>query len=296
MSKVTFNFNPQTSETMNITSVSSAVPASRAHWITTFARLGLSAKGVVYCLVGLMAFLAAFEIGGKNTQDTGKSAIFQFILEQPFGKILLGLVAVGLLCFAMWRFIEAFMDTEHKGTEAKGIGRRIGYAFSGAVYVGLAFYAAKAALGSGSNQGGSNSQQTLVQELLQKPFGQWLVGAIALGIIGMGLYQIYRAYSGKYLKKIQANRLRPDVQKLLLRSGKIGYTARGIVWGIIGFLFMKAALHANSSEAGNTQDAFSFLEDSSYGSILLGAVALGLICYGIFMFVRAKCEVINTTT
>ncbi len=279
---------------MNITSLSSAVPAPRAHWITTFARVGLTAKGIVYCLVGLMAFMAAFGLGGKTTQDTGKASIFNFILDQPFGKILLGLVAVGLLCFALWRFIEAFMDTENKGTEAKGIGRRIGYAFSGLIYSGLAFYAGKAVLGNGSSQGGGNSQQSLVQELLQKSYGQWLLGAIALGIIAVGLYQIYRAYSGKYLKKIQANKLRPDVQKLLLRSGKVGYTARGIVWGIIGFLFMKAALHANSAEAGDTQSAFSFLENSSYGSFLLGAVAFGLICYGIFMFVRAKCEVINT--
>ncbi|PSR54206.1 hypothetical protein AHMF7605_12075 [Adhaeribacter arboris] len=280
---------------MNITSLSSSLPHVQPHWVTVFARVGLTAKGIVYCLVGIMAFMAAFEIGGKSVADTGKAGIFQFILHQPFGKILLGLVAIGLLCFAIWRFIEAFLDTEHKGTNAKGIGRCIGYAFSGVVYLGLAYYAATAALGKSNGQSGSeNTQQTLVHQLLEKPFGQWLVGALALGIIFLGIYQIYRAYSGEYLKKIQANRLRPNVQKLLLRAGKIGYTARGIVWSIIGFLFLKAALHANSSEAGGTQNAFSFLENANYGSILLGAVALGLTSYGIFMFVRAKCEVIST--
>ncbi len=244
-----------------------------------------------------MAFMAAFEIGGKTEQDTGKAGIFQFILNQPFGKILLGLVAIGLLCYAVWRLIEAFMDTENKGNQAKGIGYRIGYAVSGLAYGALAFFAGNMALGNNNSQGSSdNSQQNLVQTLLEKPFGQWLVGALALGIMALGIYQIYRAYSGKYLKKIQANRLRPDMQKLLLRSGQFGYTARGIVWGIIGFLFLKAAFHTNSAEAGNTQNAFSFLENASYGSFLLGAVALGLIGYGIFMFVRAKCELINTNT
>ncbi|QMU29177.1 DUF1206 domain-containing protein [Adhaeribacter radiodurans] len=280
---------------MNITSVSSSLTHPQPHWITLFARVGLTAKGIVYCLVGLMAFMAAFDLNGKTVQDTSKAGIFHFIQEQPFGKILIGLVALGLLCFAVWRFIEAFMDTEHKGTKPKGIGRRIGYAFSGIVYLGFAFYAGKEALGKSSGQSGNdNTQQSLVHQLLDKPFGQWLVGALALGIIFLGIYQIYRAYSGEYLKKIQANQLRPEVQKLLLRAGKIGYTARGIVWGIIGFLFLKAALHANASEAGGTQNAFSFLENASFGSFLLGAVALGLIGYGIFMFVRAKCEIINT--
>ncbi len=286
-----------TLKTMNITSISSSLPSSQPQWITTFARLGLSAKGIVYCLTGLLAFMAAFEINGKTEQDTGKTGIFQFVLHQPFGKISLGLIAVGLLCYAIWRFIEAFLDTEHKGSQAKGIGYRVGYAGSGAIYGALAFIAGNMAIGNNNSQGGNdNPQQNIVQALLEKSFGQWLVGAIALGIITLGIYQIYRAYSGKYLKKIQANRLRPEMQKLLLQSGKFGYTARGIVWGIIGFLFLKAAFHANSAEAGNTQNAFSFLENASYGSILLGAVALGLICYGIFMFVRAKCELINTNS
>ncbi|MDQ4139530.1 MAG: DUF1206 domain-containing protein [Bacteroidota bacterium] len=280
---------------MNITSISSSHHRAQPHWIALFARLGLTAKGIVYCLVGIMAFMAAFEIGGKSIQDTDKAGIFQFIQHQPFGKVLLGLIAIGLLCFTIWRFIEAFLDTEHKGKNAKGIGRRLGYVFSGIVYLGFAFYAGTTALGKSTGQSASgNTEQTLVHQLLEKPFGQLLVGALALIIIALGIYQIYRAYSGEYLKKIQANHLRPQVQKLLLRAGKLGYTARGIVWGIIGFLFLKAALHANSSEAGGTQNAFSFLENSSYGSILLGAVALGLIGYGIFMFVRAKCEVIST--
>ncbi len=209
---------------MNITSISSSLPSSQPQWITTFARLGLTAKGIVYCLIGLMAFMAAFEIGGKTEQDTGKTGIFRFILHQPFGKILLGLIAIGLLCYAIWRIIEAFLDTEHKGSHAKGIGYRIGYAGSGLVYGALAFFAGTMAFGNNNGQGSSdNSRQNMVQVLMEKPFGQWLVGAIALGIIALGVYQIYRAYSNKYLKKIQANRLRPDLQKLLLRSGKFGY-------------------------------------------------------------------------
>ncbi len=277
---------------MNLSSISSTQP----QWVKRFARFGLAAKGVVYCLVGILAFMAAFEIGGSSERNLNKQGIFRFILDQPFGRILLALVAAGLVCYTLWRLTQAFLDTEHKGTDAKGIGRRLGYAFSGLVYGFLAYGSFRMVLGRQGNQGGDRSQQTLVWEILQKPFGQWLVGLIGLCIIGIGLYQIYRALSGEYLKNVQTSSIRTELKEMIIRSGKIGYIARGIVWGLIGYLFIKAALEANASQAGGSSSAFAFLEKGSYGSILLGAVALGLFCYGIFMFVRARYEVINTNS
>ena len=180
-----------------------------------------------------------------------------------------------------------------KGSDAKGIGKRIGYAFSGVIYGGLAFYAAQLVLGNGNSSGGGDSRQTLAGKLLEQPFGQWLVGIVAVGTIALGLYQIYKAISGKYLKNVRTASIQANIKDMLMKAGKVGYIARGIVWGIIGFLFLKAAMNSNAQEAGGSTSAFQFLEQS-YGSILLGAIALGLICYGVFMFVRARYEVINT--
>ncbi|MGA0555754.1 DUF1206 domain-containing protein [Larkinella sp. VNQ87] len=279
---------------MNVSSISSHIPSTQPQWVKRFASFGLAAKGVVYCLVGILAFMAAFEIGGRSEQNLTKQGVFRFILEQPFGQALLALVATGLVCYALWRLTQAFLDNERKGTDAKGIGRRAGYAFSGLVYASLAFASWRMVLGNPGNQGGGDTRQTLVRELLQKPFGQWLVGLIGLGIIAIGVYQIYRALSGKYLKNVQTATIKAELKEMIIRSGKIGYIARGIVWGLIGYLFIKAALAANASQAGGSSHAFAFLEKASYGSFLLGAVALGLFCYGIFMFVRARYEVINT--
>ncbi|CCH54239.1 putative protein yxxB [Fibrisoma limi BUZ 3] len=281
---------------MKLTSISSHLPSAQPQWVRRFAKLGLGAKGVVYCLVGLLAFMAAFEIGGRSERQLNKQGVFRFILDQPFGQLLLALVAAGLVCYALWRLTQAFLDNEQEGTDAKGIGRRIGYAFSGLVYGFLAYGSFRMVVGSQGNQGGDSSRQTLVRELLQKPFGQWLVGLIGLCIIGVGLYQIYRALSGKYLKNVQTSSIKTEVKAIIIRSGKIGYIARGVVWGLIGYLFIKAALEANATQAGGSSHAFVFLEQASYGSYLLGAVALGLFCYGIFMFVRARYEVINTSS
>ncbi|GAB3011806.1 DUF1206 domain-containing protein [Spirosoma pulveris] len=280
----------------NLSSLSSHLPTTQPEWVKRFAKLGLVAKGVVYCLVGILAFMAAFEIGGRSEQNLNKQGVFRFILEQPFGQVLLALVAVGLVCYALWRLTQAFLDNEHKGTDAKGIGRRIGYAFSGVVYGFLAYGSFRMVLGSQGNQGGDSSRQTLLREVLQKPVGQWLVGFIGLCIIGIGVYQIYRALSGKYLKNVRTSSIKTEMKEMIIRSGKIGYIARGIVWGLIGYLCIKAAMEANASQAGGSSRAFAFLEKASYGSFMLGAVALGMFCYGIFMFVRARYEVINTNS
>ena len=272
--------------------ISQHIPGTPPQWIKRMAQFGLTAKGTVYCLVGILAFMAAFEIDGKSEQSSDKSGVFQFVLEQSFGRILLAIIALGLLCYTVWRFIQAFKDTENKGDHAKGIGIRIRYAFSGLVYGALAYYAAMLVLGNGGSNG--DSRQTLVRELLQQPFGQWLVGIVAIGIAIAGIYQIYLGLSEKYKKHVQSAGLKHEIETTMIKAGKVGYFARGIVWLIIAYLFLKAAMESNPKQAGGSASAFSFLENSSYGSYLLGAVAIGLICYGLFMFMRARYQVINT--
>ena len=274
-------------------SISKSVPKPPARWVVNLAKAGFIALGIVYCLVGALAFMAAFEVGGKEVQDTDQKGAFQLILEQPFGQVLLGLVALGLACYTIWRLLQAGLDPERKGSDAKGIARRVGYASSGLFYGSLAFYAATLALGNGSQSGQGDSRQHLARELLQQPFGQWLVGLVAVGTMLFGGYQIYRAVSGRYRRKIQESQLRTEYKTMLVRAGLVGYIARGVVWILIGYLFLQAALHANAQEAGGTEKAFGLLEHGTYGSLLLGLVALGLICYGVFMFVRARSEVIQ---
>lgn len=264
----------------------------RDRWIEIAARAGLTAKGFVYSLIGVLTFMAAFEIGSGDDKG-GKSQAMQWIEEQPFGQVLLGLTALGLLCYSIWRFVEAFLDTEDKGSDLKGLAVRGRYVFSGLMYGASTFYAAKLLFGSGSDEGGGDTRETVAQKLLEQPFGQWLVGIVAAGVMAVGVYQIYYSLSDKHRKKIQKTKLDSKVQETLLASGKVGYIARGIVWLLIGYLFLRAALQADPSEAGGSNSAFSFLEQA-WGSWVLGVVALGLLCYGIFTFLRARYQPVNT--
>jgi hypothetical protein len=257
-------------------------------WIKNYAKVGYLSKGIVYILVGSLTAMTAIGIGGEKASNT--DAMLQ-INSLPGGGFLLILLGLGLAGYSLLRLIQAIRDTENEGKEAKGIGKRIAYAFSGLVYASFAFISFKIAIGQKNSSSGGSKEKMAVAELLQKPFGKWIAIAIGLVMIGNGLYQIMKAYKGSFMKDI--NGLPGDQYRTLKKAGRAGFTARGIVFSIIGFLFVKAAWYNNPSSAEGTEGAFTFLQTSPFGSYLLGIVALGLVCYGLFMFVQAKYSNIN---
>ncbi|OON68352.1 hypothetical protein B0919_14485 [Hymenobacter sp. CRA2] len=266
------------------------LPASPADGLRTLARFGFAAKGIVYGILGALAVMAATGLNGGRTAD--KQQVLQTVQDMPLGRWLLGLVAFGLAGYVVWRLVQAIRDTEGKGNSAKGIATRIGYVASAVGYAVLAFIAGKAAFeNTSAGGGGGNTRQSMVAKLLEQDYGQWLVGAAGLFVIGIGVYQLVRAYSGSFAKHVNSSQLPTEQQRLVYRVGQLGYTARGIVWGILGYFLVQAARHANASEAQGTEGAFDFL--ASIGRAPLLIVALGLVAYGLYMLVRAKYPILR---
>src|SRR5207248_1476310 len=121
--------------------------AATSQWMTWLARLGYAVKGVVYLIIGGLAAALAVGHGGAATDQR---CALQTIATQPFGKFLLAVVAIGLVGFALWSFIQALFDTEGKGKDAKGIIGRLGYVGVGVSYAALAFGAFQLVLGTGT--------------------------------------------------------------------------------------------------------------------------------------------------
>jgi hypothetical protein len=271
----------------------SNITPDKSDWIKGFAKFGLVAKGVVYTLSGVLALLAALHIGKNNEEQADKAGVFNFIYDQPMGQGLLGIIAIGLLCYACWRLLQGIKDTENKGSDLKGLARRVVYIFSGLLYLTIAFYAAKIVLTDHKENG--DAKKELAQTLLDQPFGQLLMVIAAAIMIGSGISQFYRALSGSYKKHVQKAKYdNPNAGPLLVKMGKLGYIARGIVWLVVGWFFLKAAYDASPDEAGDSGSIFNWVEAGPYGSLILAVLSLGLICYGVFMFIRAKYQPIHT--
>lgn len=250
-------------------------------------RYGIATKGFVYILLGGLTVMAAAGMGGEKSDTTG---VLSFLADSTVGQILLAATAVGLAAYVFWRFYQTFGDPEGKGNDAKGVAVRIGYFLSGVIYGFLAFSAVELLFGSGSGSNGSGN--SFISKALSQSYGQWIVGIIACIYLGKAFYQIYRAYSGDYKKKIQDQHFDDKTQKLLVVSGIAGYTARGIVIGIIAYLTFRAAFNNNSGESGGTAEAFDFLQNE-FGTLMLGIIALGLLLYGVFTLITARHRRIN---
>ena len=253
--------------------------------ITWIAQCGLSAKGFVYVLLGVIAFMATFHIKGQSSENADTSGALNFLNTSFAGQWLMPLLAIGLLCYTIWRFIEAARAAKGADKKWKKAGR---YFLSGLVYLSVSFTAFRIVMKKSTNNG--DSQQQFAAELLSKPYGQWLLGIVALLIAAIGVYQVYYGLSEKYKKHVQKMNLNKNSSSLMLGAGKIGYVARGVVWAIISYLMLQAALMASSEKAGDTGKAFGAIDNTLVGAYLPAALGIGLIAYGVFNFVRARYE------
>lgn len=252
--------------------------------LKTMARTGFIAKGVVYGIIGVLTFKAAFDMGG---QKAGQMQVLEWLEKQTFGNILLVLMALGLLCYAAWRFVQAVKDPEHIGDDKKGKAKRTGFFFSGLLYLGLAVLAALKAFGSSKGSGSSGSAQQ--SSFFASETGLVVLGIIGAGIVIAGIFQFVKAYKNDYYKKLGLATLGDEKKrKSVKRTAEFGLSARGVILLIIGFFAVKAAINSNPSEIKTTREAFSFIQESNYGPWLMGLVAAGLIAYAVYMFLMAK--------
>lgn len=255
-------------------------------WMERLARFGYATKGVVYIVVGGLATLAAFGLGGEATDVRGALSAIE---TKPFGKVALATVAFGLIGYVLWRWVQAIADADHKGTKLKGIALRIGYFFSGAVYAGLAYSAAKILFDVDEpDESSSETQENWIARVLTMPFGRTLVILTGGFVIGFGLYQIYKGLRAKFRKRLKLGKMNETKDAWATWSGRIGYAARGVVFCIIGFFVVQAALKFNPDEAKGLDEALQTLARNYYGAWALGVVAVGLIAYGFYMLVEAR--------
>jgi hypothetical protein len=265
-----------------------AVSRSPSAGIRGLARLGFAAIGVVYVLMGLLALLAAAS-RPQGAQADKEEAVHR-LQELPGGRLLLGLIAVGLLGYIIWRFTQAIRDTESKGNGAQGLGMRLWYVCSGLFYSGLALYAGRLALHGHADKGG-DAPQSLTAKVLSWPAGDWLIMLAGVVTIVVGLVQVYRAFSGRFRSEVNERRLSATQERLVYQAGQVGLVARAVVIAIIGYFLLQAGRQSRAAAVGSTDEAFDLL--AAMGPGVLAAVAAGLVAYGLQMLVQARYPVLR---
>src|SRR6266571_8889948 len=189
-------------------------------WITGLARFGYAMKGIVYLIIGGLAMKLAVGHGGAATDQRGA---LQTIYEQPFGKFLLVLVVIGLLGFAIWCFLQAWFDTEGKGSDIKGIIGRLGYAVTGVTYAILAFGAFQLVTRTGTSSATKSttaSTQDVTAQLLNHSWGVAVVVILGLIIIGVACYMFVKAYTAKFQRRLLLTGLSAQLRRGVIFLGR----------------------------------------------------------------------------
>lgn len=247
-----------------------------AGWIPPLARLGYAAKGVVYGLIGWIALRAGMESGSPE----GSSGALASLTDESGGRIMLVLIAIGLLCHVIWRFVQALLDPEHHGdNDAKRIAMRVFYALSGVIYGSLAYTAWQ--LSQGQSSGSEDGQEVWIQKLLGQPFGTWLVMLAGIGVMLYGLHQLYKSWKGDTNRRMTGTDA--EVSRGVRIVGRVGTAARGLVLLPIGWFVFAAGREYRAEKAADTAEVLGML---GHGWLLM-AVALGLIAYGLHQLAKA---------
>jgi hypothetical protein len=253
----------------------------RDFWLPLLARIGVGAKGISFGIVGVLALELALGRGGKSTSREGALAT---LAREGWGELLLFALAAGFAAYAVWRLAQAFFERDEE--EPKRWAKRIGYLGRAAIYSGLTYTAIKLAAGSAADESQNERARKTTAEILSWPAGTWLVALGGACIIGVGLYNGYRAVTRSFTDRWQGGG--GEVGTWATRIGVVGLLARLVVFALIGGFAIKAAVEYEPREAVGLDGALQKLTHQSYGPWLLGLTAAGLLAYAIFCFADAR--------
>jgi hypothetical protein len=258
--------------------------AGRSEEVEWLGRTGLVAQGTIYALVAVLALQVAVD-GRDSSAKPDKEGALQLVAEQPFGKVLLALLAAGFAAYALWRLAQAVVDREGQGSDAKAMGKRFGYLCLGAWYALLTVLAVERLLGG---DGGTGSDQEKAAGVFRLPLGREIVLATAAGFAVAAGWNVYRALGGDLDRHLRTQEMTETERNAAVAVGAAGHLARGVVFGVIALFLAKAALDYSPQEVRGLDGALLELAQQPYGGALLAAVAVGLFAFAVWCWVQAR--------
>lgn len=260
------------------------VKARARSWIEPVARIGYLAKGSVYLMIGIMSMLFAT---GQRSRPADFSTVLVKVFSEPFGRLLLALLTIGLLGYGLWCFVQAALDTEHKGTGFLGIVIRVLYAGIGFVYLAIAWTAVKLLTRTANiPQGDQPERQLTARVFAISSTTRWIAIAAGLGFMGFCIFEIRRLYVDG-IEILKPKGRKELIDELAMRIGQIGIVARSVLFAIIGVFLAWSGITFDPNKVLGISGALTELDRQPYGNYLLIATSLGLAAYGIYMLLLA---------
>jgi protein-S-isoprenylcysteine O-methyltransferase Ste14 len=252
-------------------------------------RTGLVSRGVIYCVVAVLAVQIAV---GDHSEEADREGALSALARYPSGTALLVVLAAGFAAYAAWRFLKAFTGAPEGGKRnrsvAAGLALRAADVARGALYVSL-FFSTVGVIRSGHAHGDSDEHaKTWSARFMSQPGGRWVVAAVGLALIAVGVVRAVSAVRQKFERHLDRRHMTHTQRRWLPVLGTAGYVGRAAVWASGGAFLIEAAVRFDPNRAEGIDGSLHRLADRGFGPALLILVAVGLACFGLFSFVEAR--------
>jgi len=257
--------------------------AANSHYVDWLARAGLTARGIIYALIGILAIEIAFGNSGHRADQSGAVRV---VASTPVGTLLLWLLVGGFIGMALWRLSEALYGAP--GPDGRKAGARLIAGFKAVLYGFIAFGIMKYALGLGAPK--SSDQQTvdLTSTAMREPGGRIIVGIVGVALIGAGAFLAWRAFVRKFVEEIKTGEMNRPTRRAVVALGWVGGIARGVVFSAAGLFLLIAAVTARAHQAKGIDATLRAFSKTPAGPWLLVVVALGLVIFGLYSLAEAR--------
>jgi len=266
--------------------VEAAEEVVRLPFVKSLARFGFYTKGSLFIVIGILALMVA--IGDRDGELTDATGALSIIAQITFGKILLIIFIAGAFGHGAWNILRGAADVDNAGKNWQGIAKRIIAVSVGLFYFFLAWTAWSIVLTAQVSVENGTMQKTLTGVILALPLGAVLVFFIGLIVIGAGINECYRGLTGKFQEDFRLRELQGGKRKIVTVLGALSFTARAVIFGLMGYFFIQAAIESDPNAAMGIDGALRTLGRSYYGKILLFVAAAGLICHGVLSLYEAR--------
>jgi len=248
-----------------------------AHFL---ARAGLTARGVIYILIGWIAVLVAL---GQSKREADQLGALQLLAGKSYGLVSLWLLGIGFAAYALWRLSEAAFGVTGEppgaGPRLKSLGRAI-------IYAAFSYLTFTVIHGTAKSQ--SKRQQDITATAMQHTGGRVLVAVIGAAVVIAGIVLIVEGIRKKFMKYLQTGQMSARTRRVVKWLGTIGTSARGVVFALAGVLVIEAAITHDAAKSGGIDKALLTLRNQPFGVVLLAVAALGLVIFGVYGLCEAR--------
>lgn len=265
--------------------MSEARRGARSRWGEGLARFGYVMRGLLYVTMGALVLEIAL---GHRSEAADPIGALRAIAHQPFGRIELVLVAVGLCTFALWRFVQAVTDSDDYGRGKSAIAKRVVLALTGVLYAPLAIAAGRLLVGSGpAARGGDHVRPGL---LLAWDWGPFVVGVVAFVLLTIAVVEIVVALRATFVEEMNLRSLSQRARRLVVAAGRVGFVAHASIFALVAYSLARAVFFLDARKTHGIDGVLAHLahRGDGQGRAVVGAIGTGLVVFGAFSLLMAR--------